>query len=117
MNTKHVAHQLKIKQWAALIQEIRSIGIKTINWCKENNISKDTYYYWFGLVIKAACAAHSELTFNSLFCSNPCREYRQPAIGSRNIKYPDISWWSTSTVDHGISADMLRMVLQVLAHV
>lgn len=57
MNTKVVAHQYKLQQWTALIQECRSSGMKVKDWCKERDINKDTYYYWFSEVRKAACAS------------------------------------------------------------
>lgn len=118
MNAKHVAHQLKLKQWAVLIQECRNSGMKTIDWCKENNISKDTYYYWFSLVRKAACAAHPELA-EPIPCFAPISaesmSNRPLTAGASSVR---ISIGGAMVeVDQSTSPDILRMVLQVLTHV
>ena len=32
-----------------------SSGLKVKDWCMQNNISKDTYYYWLKKLREAAC--------------------------------------------------------------
>ena len=55
MNTKLVEKEVKLSQWRALIQECMSSGLKVKDWCMQNNISKDTYYYWLKKLREAAC--------------------------------------------------------------
>lgn len=38
---------LKHQYWMNVIHECKSSNMKTRDWLKQNNISKDTYYYWF----------------------------------------------------------------------
>ena len=56
MDTKLVANQYKLQQWAAIIQECRTSGMMIKDWCEENNISRDKYYYWQQRKVReAAC--------------------------------------------------------------
>jgi hypothetical protein len=55
MNTQLVAKEVKFAQWNALVQECMSSGLKVKDWCLQNNVSKDAYYYWLRKVREAAC--------------------------------------------------------------
>ncbi len=55
MNTQLVAKEVKFAQWNALVQECMSSGMKVKDWCLQNNVSKDAYYYWLRKVREAAC--------------------------------------------------------------
>ena len=55
MNTQLVAKEVKLTQWNALVQECMSSGLKVKDWCQQNNVSKDAYYYWLRKVREAAC--------------------------------------------------------------
>ena len=41
-----VKSQLKLEHWRRLIAECQSSGMQVKQWCAENRISKDQYYYW-----------------------------------------------------------------------
>ena len=55
MDTKLVANQYKLQQWAAVIQDCRSSEMMIKDWCEQNNITRDRYYYWQRKVREAAC--------------------------------------------------------------
>ena len=38
--------------WKARIEEAKNSGQTIKSWCKENNISKQQYYYWNGKINK-----------------------------------------------------------------
>ena len=46
MNAKELETQHNLKEWAAIIKECRSSGMKMHQWLEIKNISKDQYYYW-----------------------------------------------------------------------
>lgn len=40
------AYEIRMKQWASIIQEAGSSGLTKTEWCKEHNISLRNFYYW-----------------------------------------------------------------------
>lgn len=57
MNTQKVTKTYRLNKWAQLISECRSSGKKVSVWCKENNISTNSYFYWLRKIRAAACEA------------------------------------------------------------
>lgn len=43
---RKLTNKYRLEQWTAIIQERISSGKKVNEWCAENNISRDSYYYW-----------------------------------------------------------------------
>lgn len=41
-----VKSTIKLEHWRQLIDECQSSGMQVKQWCLQNNISKDQYYYW-----------------------------------------------------------------------
>lgn len=44
--SRKLTNKYRLEQWTAIIQERIQSGKRVDNWCKENNIPRDTYYYW-----------------------------------------------------------------------
>ena len=40
----------QIKKWQGLIKEYQESGMKLGDWCSNNGVSKDKYYYWLSKV-------------------------------------------------------------------
>lgn len=55
MNTQLVAKEVKLSQWNALVHDCLGSGMKVKDWCQQNNINKDAYYYWLRKIREAAC--------------------------------------------------------------
>ncbi len=53
-DAKKLTNQYRLEQWATIIQECVSSGKLVNDWCAENNISRDKYYYWLRKVKFAA---------------------------------------------------------------
>ncbi len=51
---KKLTNNYRLEQWSTIIQERISSGKQVEEWCKENNISRDCYYYWLRKVKLAA---------------------------------------------------------------
>lgn len=54
MNTKLATRQIRIAEWASIIKACKSSGLKVDEYCRQNNISRDAYYYWLRKVKEAA---------------------------------------------------------------
>jgi hypothetical protein len=44
--SRKLTNKYRLEQWTAIIQERISSGKRVDIWCKENNITRDSYYYW-----------------------------------------------------------------------
>lgn len=71
MNAVVVKNELQISQWASLVQECQSSGMKKSDWLRSKGITKDQYYYWRRRVMD-----HSLQAMNASFVEIP-----QPSIG------------------------------------
>ena len=47
-------HQVQLQRWKLLIQDRMNSNLKILDWCKQNNVSKDAYYYWMKQIRKEA---------------------------------------------------------------
>ena len=46
MNTKLATTQIRMTEWAAIIKDCKSSGMKVDDYCQLHDISRDAYYYW-----------------------------------------------------------------------
>jgi hypothetical protein len=54
MNTKLATTQIRITQWASIIKDCRSSGLKVDEYCQQHSLSRDAYYYWLRKVKEAS---------------------------------------------------------------
>ena len=54
MNTKLAATQIRIQQWREIIKSRAESGLSINDFCEENNLSLNQYYYWLRKVREAA---------------------------------------------------------------
>lgn len=55
-NTNSTNHSKQLRTWAKIINDCKAAkasGTTVKDWLKANNISHDTYYYWYAEVKKA----------------------------------------------------------------
>ncbi len=46
MSSKALIHQVKLNEWASLLADQKASGLTVEDWCLQNNVSKDQYFYW-----------------------------------------------------------------------
>jgi len=51
---KSITRAVRIREWQQRIIECKSSGMNVYQWCKQNNVSKDAYYYWLKICREAA---------------------------------------------------------------
>ena len=55
-------HKVQLQRWKSLIQDQMNSKLKIIEWCKQNNVTKDSYSYWLKLVrMDALAEANSKI--------------------------------------------------------
>ena len=54
MNTKLATSQIRLKNWAAIIQDRKQSGLSVNDYCSQHQLSRDAYYYWLRKVKTAA---------------------------------------------------------------
>lgn len=74
---KEITDQYRLNEWANIIKERVKSG-KTINeWCKENNVSPNSYYYWLRKVKLLITQTKAPLTPQIVPLLPPFREDAQ----------------------------------------
>ena len=46
MNTKLATALIRVKNWAAIIQDRNESGLSVKDYCAQHQLSRDSYYYW-----------------------------------------------------------------------
>lgn len=54
MNTKLATAHIRLTEWASIIKDCRTSGLKVDEYCQQHNLSRDAYYYWLRKVKTAA---------------------------------------------------------------
>ena len=52
--------QVRMQNWASIIKARQDSGQTTKDWCSENDVSINSYYYWLRRLRKAALDIHAE---------------------------------------------------------
>lgn len=50
MKYSSAVHQAKLQNWTKLIQDQQASNLTVDDWCKENNLSRNSFYYWNRLI-------------------------------------------------------------------
>ena len=52
MDVAKLSQDVKMQQWAIMIKTCRESGLSVREWCRQNNISEQSYYYWLKKIRK-----------------------------------------------------------------
>jgi len=96
--------KVQLMRWKALIQDRMNSDLKILEWCKQNNVSKDSYYYWLKQIrIEALAEANSK--------------YNKPVISESNsfveIQPVTSSVFASASIGSGPSAIIRRNGLEI----
>lgn len=91
-------HQVRLQQWAEIIQAQLGSGQSKRDWCRENNVPEKQFFYWQRRVRKEICEAQSEAIVPA-----------GSENGSRLVEVP-ISTVSRNTISEGFQPDAVIAV-------
>lgn len=115
MNTKLATTQIRLTEWAAVIKDCKTSGLKVDDYCRQHNLSRDSYYYWLRKVKEAALkqAGFVELPTPE---SGPLH-----SIGAVPTSFDTQMTIKTGTLELGINSntpsELIHRVLEVVSHV
>lgn len=55
MNTRHVAEEYRLTQWAQIMQDRQESGLSVKAYCENAGFHENNYYYWQRKLREAAC--------------------------------------------------------------
>ncbi|HWT27339.1 MAG TPA: IS66 family insertion sequence element accessory protein TnpB [Mobilitalea sp.] len=116
--TSMVATQYRLQEWAEQIKvcQNRPVGMKVIDWCTQNGITKAIYYYRLRKVREACLESIPGKTVPTSIVPVPS-EIMNPKPDSITRTGLDISANGFSVhVTETTSLDLLASILQVIAH-
>ena len=112
MTSTEWKHQAKRQEWAARIQGCRSSGLSVQAWCKEQGVSKETYYRWERELLRGerrnGGALPTAVTFAEL--PAPKRESCSMAERSATLHIGNASL----DIYSGCDAEQLKMLVELL---
>ena len=91
-------HQVRLQQWAEIIQAQLGSGQSKRDWCRENNVPEKQFFYWQRRVRKEICEAQSEAIVPA-----------GSGNGPRLVEVP-ISTVSRNTISEGFQPDAVIAV-------
>ena len=103
-----------MEQWRKIIADCQNSGLKVDEWCEQNGVSRNSYYYWLRKIREKACQSVSsellpvtnESTFAKLELNN-IQGNSHPAVVLR-------FGYATIEVMEGTSIETLEAVLSTL---
>ena len=113
-----VKTQLRLEHWKQLISECQASGMSVCSWCKENNVSEPSYYYYLkrlrqqaidSLPVPAAIEDEKPTVFKQLQVTSPLPNTKAAVI----IRLPQ----ATLEIADGTSQQTIQAVLLALQSV
>lgn len=114
-----VKNRFRMEQWMQIIKDCQSSDLTVKEWCAQNEIKQQSYYYWLKKIRKAACeqlpAIQTEVELSkpvefAKLQVNPSNDYQQSAV---MIHLPNAS----VEVAEGTSKETIEAVLIALKNI
>ena len=110
MDTRLATTNIRIKQWAAVFKAKAESGLTVDEYCEQNGISRNAYYYWLRKA-KTAALEHTRTAFVEL--ESPETENSLQTKASSHSFVPQITIEKKGFVV-GIGADISKELLTVV---
>ena len=117
MDTRLATANIRLKQWTAVFKAKAESGLTVDEYCDQNGISRNAYYYWLRKA-KATVLEHTPTTFVEL--EAPKAGNPPSSVGAAVSFMPQITIEKKGFVigvGTGISKELLTLVLEAVSHV
>lgn len=101
----------KISLWRERIADKQASGLKLVDWCTQNQLTKHAYYYWKRKV-EGLESAPAE---NTLFVEIPsdAGHSRNPGSPAMQLKWKELSICVTDSHSVSLAAELLAKLLKL----
>ena len=115
MDTRLATKELHLQEWSRIIQDCKSSGLTIEDYCKQHQLSRNSYFYWKRLV-KQALLKQSGIEFYEVPDAPP-KEPVRSSIESSAFKPEAVirSGNFSIEVNSSTSRELLSMLCGVLA--
>ena len=116
--TQLATRQLRLQHWAELIRTRLEQGIPVEEFCMQNGISQNQYFYWLRKVREAALEQSSHVQFAEL--SSREHELNIPQAPPKDPFVPSITIQIGNVIisaSDSASTQLLRTAIEVMYHV
>lgn len=112
MDTRIATNSIRLQQWREIIRQRGESGLSVKDFCLQNNLSKNAYYYWLKKLREAAIVEHPA-TFAELI---PAQEPFASDIG--NNRFMPQMTLTVNKVELGVNqdtpTDLIKNILEVV---
>lgn len=123
MDTRSAKRNYQLQQWRKIIQEQTASGLTIDEYCKQNGLSRNSYFYWLRLVrVEALNAQQNTAGFVELRLPVEHNDV-VPCVTPISAPEPELSQLTLSVngiviqvTDH-TSSDLLTRTIEVIRHV
>jgi len=64
MDIRKAKQALNIQQWKAIIEDRNGSGLIVAEYCRQNVLSRDSYFYWLRIIRKKNLQVQGQLSFD-----------------------------------------------------
>lgn len=116
MDTRQIAHELRLEHWEKVLRERKASGLSIRRWCRDNGVNEKTYYYWQRKLREKVCeqlaVSQEEPQTPAIFTQVRLPASPEPASGGKLI----IRLNGAEVEIHGdMPAATVEVVIQALA--
>lgn len=123
MDTRSIKRNYQLQQWRKIIQEQTASGLTIDEFCKQNGLSRNSYFYWLRLVrVEAVNAQQNSTGFVEMRLPAPHND-AEPCVTPISAPEQEPSQLTLSVngiviqVTDRTSSDLLARTLEVIRYV
>ena len=108
-----VTKNMRLSRWADVIRDRKASGLTIAAYCRENNISRNAYFYWQREIKKAAIAEAGNM-FVEVEPASCALPVQVPKASAESYSVAISIGDATINVAEEVSCELLRKVIEVV---